>query len=297
MNYRRWISITLITIVALTCLNFVVNYIADPYGLLRDSHGRKLGIYFAERKAKFLMNKRYVPSNFDGLIIGPSSAVNWDLAKMPGVHIYNDSLSGGNATEAKRVVDQALKTGHFKLAIFILHPTMLSNHAMRDGLDTVTSAEALGSIHVVVHEVAMVLLALHIKFGKRNPPNGTTELPENKSFGIQVFPPESFHIDPVALKDYQTLVQSLRDHGTKVVYIVPPLYKSCLDLNSASFASYVDKVKSLLPPAPLIDLDSPEYASFRANPDNYVNCSHLDAEGAKKIDGILSKLVPEAVKR
>jgi hypothetical protein len=295
MNNRRWISITLITISALACLNFVVDYIADPYGLLRDSHGRKLGIYFAERKAKFLMNKRYVPSNFDGLVIGPSSAVNWDLASMPGVSMYNDSLSGGNGTEAKRIVDQALRSGHFKLAICIIHPTMLSSHFVLDGLDTVTSAEALGSIHVLVHEAAVVLLAMHIKFGKNNPPNGSTALPENKSFGIQVFPAESFDIDPIALNDYRSLIQSLREHGAQIVYVVPPLYEPCLDLNGVSFATYVEKVRSMLPPAPLIDLDDPEYKSFRSDSDNYVNCSHLDAQGAREIDGALAKLVPQAI--
>src|SRR5450756_634004 len=148
MTSRTWMMRTAAVIAAVLSLNFAVAILMDPYGLFRDSHGRQLTVAFAGRKAKFLLSKRYVPANFDALLIGPSSSENWDPASIPDFKTYNESILGSNVFEEKRIVDQALPRGHFKLAICILYPTMTTNHAVNDGLDAVSTAEALGSIHL-----------------------------------------------------------------------------------------------------------------------------------------------------
>jgi hypothetical protein len=296
MTGRHWIFLTIGSLVAIVGLVASVGYAIDPYGVLRDPRGRKLSIYFSEGKAKCLMNKRYVPSNFDGLVVGPSSLDNWKLSTLAGATVYNESLAGGNAAEERMLVSQALERGHFKLAIFVLVSSMTSSHELKDGLDTVKTSEAIGSIHVLVHEVAYALKAMHVPFEKSDAaPNGTAVFEGHGEIDVHALPPSNFAIDPVALEDFRSMVQAVRDRGARIVYVVPPLYEPLYEVNRASYAAYLDTIRRALPPAPVIDFDGPEYASLRSDPDNFRDCFHLNPTGAAAFTALLEKLVPEAI--
>ncbi len=290
MTSRTWISRVLAAIALVLCVNFAAAIALDPYGIFRDPRGRKLQVVFAARKAKFLLSKRYVPANFDALLIGPSSSENWDPASIPGVTMYNESTLGANVTEEKRIVDQALSRGHFKLAICILYPTMTTNHTMNDGLDAVTTAEALGSIHLYIEEAAQILAALHRPIANASAPNGATPLKgSGQRFDIAHFTASYFDVDPVAVADYTHMVESLQANGARIVYVIPALYEPCRLLNAAEFAAYQRKMQPILPQAATIDLSSSEFETFRANPDNYVDCFHVGADGAAKISTYLAQ--------
>lgn len=295
MNSRQWIARTAIATCAILCLNFAVAILLDPYGLFRDPRGRQLRIAFAGRKAKYLLSKRYVPVNYDGLLIGPSSSENWDPAGIPGITMYNESILGSNVFEEKKIVDQALPSGHFKLALVILYPTMTSNHAMNDGLDAVTTAEALGSIHLYIHEIAAILSYLRLPAGRLSEPDGTTPLKlVPQSFFLTQYDASYFGLDPVAVDSYTQMVRELTSHGTRVVYVIPPLYQPCLSLNQAAFDDYKRTMEQTLPRAPILDLNGPEFANFRNDSGNYVDCFHVNAEGAAKISTYLSGQIPGA---
>lgn len=292
MTSRTWILRIAAAIALVLCLNFGVAYFMDPYGLMKDPRGRKLHVVFSARKAKFLLSKHYVPVNYDSLIIGPSSSENWDPTAIPGVKIYNESVLGSNVVEEERIVDQALATGHFKLAICILYPTMTSNHAINDGLDAVTSAEALGSIHLYVHEAVQILTALHLPAGRISAPDGATPLKQiPPSFNIAQFDASYFHLDPVAVEAYGKLVRDLRSGGTRIVYVIPPLYEPCRVLNNSALAAYKQSMQQLLPQAPIVDLEGPDFADFRGDAANYLDCFHVTAIGAVKIDAYLTQQV------
>jgi hypothetical protein len=268
----------------------------DPYGLFRDPRGRRLDIAFAARKAKFLLSKRYVPENFDALLIGPSSSENWEPAAIPGFKIYNESILGSNVYEEKRIVDQAMPLGHFKLAICILYPTMTTNHALNDGLDAVSTVEALGSIHLYVQEAGHIFAALHHPLPGASTPDGTTPLKVVPPFfDVRRYPPDYFQLDPVAVTAYAQMVQSLRDRGARIVYIIPPLYEPFRQQNAAALAAYKQEMQHTLPQAPIIDLDGPDFAAFRNDQTNYVDNFHLNAAGAAKIDAYIAQHVPEAL--
>ena len=300
MNSRTWILRTVLAIALILCANFATACLLDPYGLFQNPRGRQLRVVFAPRKAKFLLSRRYVPTNYDGLLIGPSSSENWDPASISGVKIYNESVLGSNISEEKRIVDQATPTGHFKLAICILYPTMTTNHRMNDGLDSVTSLEALGSIHLLVHEAEQVLSALHIPFGRQSAPNGATPLRQvspNANIGRPApnalqLGPDYFQIDPVAILDYRQLLQDLSSRGVRILYVIPPLYQPCQTANLQQLVSYKESIRKLLPQAPVIDLDAPDFSSFRSDPSNYLDCFHLSAVGASRVDSYLAQKVP-----
>jgi hypothetical protein len=290
MTSRQWILRTVAAIALILCVNFAVAIALDPYGIFREPRGRKLTVAFAGRKAKFLLSKRYVPANYDSLLIGPSSSENWDPASIPGVTMYNESILGSNVVEEKRIVDQALPARTYKLAICILYPTMTSNHAIVDGLDAVSTAEALGSIHLYIHELAEILTAAHRSIGKTSDPNGTTPLkPIAQKFDIMQYPSDYFRVDPIAMADYTAMVQSLEARGARIVYVIPPLYEPCRQANAIAFDIYKEKMAQNLPQAPTLDLSGPDFAAFRANPANYVDCFHVNADGARQISAYLAQ--------
>jgi len=293
MTSRTWILQIAAASAIVLCLNMAVAYCMDPYGVMRDPRGRELRVIFSGRKAKFLLSKHYVPANYDSLIIGPSSSENWDLTAIPGFKIYNESILGANVVEEKSIVDQALSVGHFKLALCIMYPTMTSNHVINDGLDSVSSAEALGSIHLYVHEAVQVLAALHLPVGRLSAPDGATPLKQVPAyFSLVQFDPSYFHLDPVAVESYIDMLGSLRSRGARIVYIIPPLYEPCRALNAVALNDYKQSMQRILPAAPIIDLDGPDFANFRSDASNYLDCFHLTTSGAIKVDKYLTQQIP-----
>ena len=271
-----------------------MGYAFDPYGVLRSAKGRQLPVYFAERKAKFLLSEWYVPENFDGLILGPSSSANWNPTVIPGAHLYNESLLGANVAEEKLMMEQALRRGHYKLVLCVIYPTMTSKHEINGGLDTVTTSEAFASIHAFVHEAGILLRSMQISFGKEQAPfNGSVVIRDENQYGIGVLWADYFKQDPVAVTDYREMVQELRERGAEIVYVVPPLYEPCDALNAERYAQYRQSILEQLPAGPVIDFQTPEYRSFRDSKERFGDCYHLRASGAVQMDEMLAKLVPE----
>jgi hypothetical protein len=297
MSGRLWIFLTITTIVVIVGIASAVAYMVDPYGIFRDPAGRKLAIYFSPRKAKFFMNKRYVPANFDGLIVGPSGSANWGVPVLAGERIYNDSLDGANAVEERIVVDQALRQGHFKLAVFILTPAMTRNHEVRDGLNSTRATEAIGSIHVFVHEAVLSLMAAHLRTGKvYATADGQFLWNKPQRLEPEHLDPAFFQIDPIALKNYRAMIQSLQGMGATIVYVVPPFYEPCYQLDKSSLETYLKTIRADLPAAPVIDFDSLEYSNLRNDSNNFFDCAHVGPEGSEKVAALLDNLVPQAIK-
>jgi hypothetical protein len=295
MNARRWLLLTASSVLLTAGACATVAWIIDPYGLLRDPTGRKLGIYFAERKAKLLMSKRYVPANFDGLIIGPSSSANWDIDRLGDVRMYNESLDGANAAEEQLVVNQALARGRYRLAIFILHPILTSNHDVKEGLDHTRATESLGSIHLFVNELAHVLLAAHVRFGTSDAaPDGQLIFSTPRNLQPVPFTSEVLRIDLVALAQYRDLIRSFQSRGTRIVYVIPPIYEPCYALDRQALTAYLQEVAPKLPPAQIIDFNVPEYDSFRSSAEYFIDCVHLEPQGAARVAEFLKSAITNA---
>jgi hypothetical protein len=273
-----------------------IGYAIDPYGVLRDPGGRKLPIYFSQRKAKFLMNKRYVPANFDGLLIGASESGNWDVPTLAGAKVYNESLHGVSATEERFVVSQALNKGRFKLAVILLTPTFTRGHDFKEGLDAVKTSEAIGSIHAIVNSAARILVQMHVRFNNsEDTPYGSDSYVETKGIHVRTLDPSYFQPDLIALEDFRSMAESLRDCGARIVYVVPPVYRPHYDLNKNGYKTYVRIMRQALPPGPVIDFNDPEYTNLTGNRDIFFDCYHTKRKGASAFTALLDKLVPQAI--
>jgi hypothetical protein len=298
MNSRRWITLTITTILIVAVINCAAAYIIDPYGLWRNPVGRKLPIAVITngRKAKFLLCKRYVPANFEGLIIGPSSTANWDIETLAGSRIYNLSIDGANSAEERIVLEQALRQGHYKIAVFALVPIVTSRHDVKGGLDETTTAESLASFHLYIQEAAYAFRALSFKNDYVDiAPNGHYNYHKHKDLEHWDLNSEIFTIDSVALQHYRDMILTLRNEGTAIVYVVPPIYERFYNSHKSDYDAYTKSVLSMLPAAPLIDFSIPEYVSLRNNPNNFVDIMHLEPQGAKAFSELLRDLVPQAL--
>lgn len=293
MTNRRWLILTTLGIFGLVSANLLLSYSLDVYGILRDPHGRSLatsGLHIPttdDRISKYLLNQRYVPSNFDGLLIGSSTTGNWNPDLIHGYRIYNESLAAGNATEEKTLVDQALRTGHFKLALCVLSPYVVGSHALKEGLDHVRRREALGSINSFGEEGAKALAALHLQQNTFFP-NGSRELFVAMKLDKELSP-DLFQTDPQAIADYRSLIETLESHGVKIVYVIPPLYQPLYDANRIRLERFLQSMQTALPPAPLIDFTGPEYAAYNSDPRNFSDGLHMSPAGAIEISQILNR--------
>ena len=91
-----WLTSVFLLISLIIGINLIFQWRMDVFGILRDPHGRYLVTSHHEPKAKYLLNRAYVPANFDALVIGASASENWDLSRFTGYRFYNESIEGGN---------------------------------------------------------------------------------------------------------------------------------------------------------------------------------------------------------
>jgi len=292
MKSRRWLILTISMAFGILSANLFLTYELDVYGIMRDPHGRSLatsGLRIPstdDRVSKYLLNERYVPSNFDGILIGTSTTGNWKPGLIHGYNIYNESLAGGNTTEEKILVEQALPTGKFRIALCVLSPFMVGSHALKEGLGQVRRREVLGSINTFGEEGAKALAALHLQKSTFFP-DGSRELfvPTR----IEDLPANFFDIDPQAVRDYRSLIQTLQAHGIRIVYILPPLYKPIYDAHRGQFQQFLQQMQTELPEAPLIDFTAGEYDAYNNDRQNFSEGMHMSPEGAVKISKILDR--------
>jgi len=284
----RWLATTLALIALVIAINLLFAWRLDVFGIFRDPTGRKLITSEHERKAKYLLNQAYVPDNFDALIIGASASVNWRPEDLTGFRFYNESLEGGDASEERKLVEQALPKGHFKIALVGLYPRITALHVLQDGFDQVKKSEALGSISALGIEYDAIRDRIHPRPATFFP-DGSHVLPPHASPATdQVYEPVIIEQDPIAVEDYRALVQELMDRGVRIIYVANPLYGRLYQVSRNQIDAYMESVKSTMPSAPIIDFNSPEYTAFRDNPQNYIDEVHLSPRGARDLTLMLN---------
>jgi len=189
-----------------------------------------------------------------------------------------------------------LRHGHFKLLICVINPGMTANHQLKDGLDKTSDIEALGSVHSYISEGRFILRAAHFHFFKSDlPPDGSTEYSFPADFRNDQDAPIECQIDPIAVQAFQNMVLSMRRQGAAIVYVESPLYEPYFEANKTGREAYTNQIRSMLTPAPFINFDGPEYASFRTDPTNFYDGRHPSIKGAREFSALLEQLIPQAI--
>jgi hypothetical protein len=288
MSTRAWfattIGVTLFLVVAVAGINAFV----DIYGIFRNPAGRHLAVYGDERIAKYLLCEKYVPANFDAIVVGSSVSANWDMSGVDSIKTYNASLNGGNIVEEKTVFDQTLAAHRLKAVFLVVHPFLTSSHEFETvRLTPRENVAALGSLSLLDAYKDKLHTLLH-EDGATDA-FGTTELgdnpqPMNAIVRKLLGSPGEFPIDPISFDANRALIAEVHSRGVPIVFIIPPLSENLLESRSGQFAGYSRLIlgdKAL--GDKVIDFTSPDYLEFRKNSANFKDGVHLTDRAAREV--------------
>jgi hypothetical protein len=281
MRARNWFLMVVSLIAAGGGLVVGFNVAFDPYGLYHDTRGRRLTVYGDPRVAKYLLNVRYVPDNFNAILIGSSMSANWDMTGVEKLRFYNESLDGGNVVEDKAVVEPALSKPGITVAALIVHPYFTHSHDFETvRLEPSLRSSALGSENLLNAYKDIVRVRLH-RAHQLNDYAGTEQFetvpPQlNPTLRRMMRPGTPFEVDPIALAAYRDLVAELRAHHVRMIFIVPPVFEDLLRAQQTAFQDYAQLIEANMASQDLlIDFTSEEFADFRKNRANFGDGIHL----------------------
>jgi len=266
----------------------------DEFGLFRSANGRTIGIYTSERTAKYFLSLRYVPENFDAVLIGPSLSDQLDTRQISAYRMYNLSLLGANAVELDLLVQNVLSHKAPKALLICIDPFMLRNAEIMDARMTPGIRwTVLGSTFMFDYYLK--------KFNKIN--SGKKDLFEYTEFGaatINEQPVEvvrnaiekraakiaaenvPFAIDALALKKLKHTLDTARRKGTRIYAFYYPHPEPIRRIISRHYESFSEQVAKLfLPDDTILDFNTPKYKAFRDDASNYVDNAHISQKGAK----------------
>lgn len=271
-------------VISLAATLVALNYSMDFYGLFHDAHGRKIKVYANERTSKYLFGYRYIPANFNGILIGSSLSRSWDVSKIAGARVYNASIAGANITEEKLVADNVLARGKMKLAIFCIHPYLTASHGRKsDYMNPREYWGALGSVGLF--RVYIKLLGSYFGLSKdRYDAYGVNDefAPDPIEALHRGAAPKELTVDKVAFAEYGQLIEAARAHGAQIFAFIPPMYVGRYEGQRAEYDAYFARMANLFRPGEkIIDFNSPAYNVYTHDPANFYDGAHLTANAAE----------------
>jgi hypothetical protein len=278
---RRWIAYSLLAILVLAGATAAVNYRLNALGVFGDVRGKTYASGLEDdREAKYLFSFNYIPSNFDGVLVGTSVTGNWDTSKIDSARTYNLSVKEATITEEKILVENILAHGKLRLALFCLYPRMVHAHGRKTAYMMPRDYwTALGS-EQLLRAYRNLILA---KYGHRKPSFnsfGVLDLsnlesnPEPWRISYRDYHETEIVIDETAFAEYAALVKETRASGARVVGFVPPHESEFW--NTPDYGRFLARMKSLFLPGELmLDFNDPRYDQYRNNPDNFFDTVHM----------------------
>jgi hypothetical protein len=291
MKPQRWFLITLAAIVVIATAAIAINISFDIYGVFRDAHGRRLGAFGDDRVAKYLLSRRYVPANFNAVLVGTSVSANWNTGKISALRVYNESMSAANIVEEKALVENALSQPGIQVALLIVHPYLTNSHRF---------ATIQPSYREMVGALGSLTLwdAYKVRYGLGGPREpydeyGTDDFGSPKKLNPllqrMMDPHTDFEVDPLAMLAYKDLIKELRRHNVELIYIVPPVSETLFFPKHDAFLRYFRQFQAVIQDNDmpmLIDFTADEFSRFR-NPKNFSDGVHLHPEAT---DSVVSTL-------
>ena len=289
-----WKSLGMITMAVVVTVSTCM--LADPFGLFRDPKGRALPVYGREAAAKYLMSYRYIPENFDGVIIGPSFSNVIDPRLLKPLSVYNISISGANTSELKPIAENLFRSGKIRFVIFCLAYYLTKDHGMKTNeINPKEYYRALGSI-----EMLMVLKGwLQHKLFNKPPVNDANGFVPNHSIKLspeQILTKIRKHaqklsqitVDEQAVVELKNMVDSAHAHHVQVFAYFHPYPEPRMALMKKQYKAYVQRISQLFGPNDVvIDMTNDKWKSFRSNLRNYNDWGHLNNKAGQVVTKIL----------
>lgn len=281
---------------------YVLTFVAfDDYGLFYKNRGK---IYTAEseRTSKYLFTYKYIPENFDGVLLGPSLGDQINTQKLQDFKIYNLSVNGANTTELKVLLESVLeRKNNIKIAILTLHRYITKSAGLKTShmVDQEYWA-SFTSIEAIKYQFrkAFVNMGLakdyfnaygymNMNLAKKHI-NGNTEARQY----LNATEKKDLVVNKKALDDLKTIINLLHQNNIQIIgYFHPDPYYFYQDIEEKSIA-YTNTIKNMFRRSDIIlDFNCEEYDKFRKNYLNYKDGAHLSYQGEAFILGELNKVL------
>jgi hypothetical protein len=267
--------------------------------------GRHIRIYTAEKASKYLLSFRYIPENFDALLVGPSLSDQLDPSKIKGCKAYNLSILMGNASELRLMVENVLNRGNIRLMILCLNPYLTRDAVLWDKrLRPESRLSVLGSTFTFKFYNAKIRSLFKpaddsfseswCGYSRPIQKKGTSSAVAIDDFAAAVIRGNGQvnPIDPKAFSDLQELLRLARKKGVRIMAYYHPVPSKVLNACEPAFRQYQRRMDTLFDRRDLVwDFNTPEYEEFRKNADNYIDHGHLSVAGADYVVSELNRLL------
>lgn len=125
MTSKKFLITSAFIYLVLFFATVTINYYLDDFGLFRSHSERR--IWAREKTSKYLMSYKYIPENFDAVLVGSSVSANLDTRKITSYKMYNLSMNSGNITELKYPLEVLAESGKIKAVVFCLYDYTTKN--------------------------------------------------------------------------------------------------------------------------------------------------------------------------
>lgn len=301
-------TVGIISIVIIT-ITVAINIFIDLYGLFRPVEGRRIVVHNNERITKYLLSKRYIPQNFNKLIIGTSLSDNLDVSsynhKTKDGMIYNGSIMGASISELRPIVENAIE-GRVKKVVFCLSPYLLEDSKDKEvEFNDKLYYGAYGSIDL--YQTYAIAFVRHFNLlPNKFPGNQINEFGVN-NYGflfnkidvvekineeLGLHKDEDLKIDSAALNQFRQLIKVLEVKGVEIYGYFHPLPFEIYESNRRKYENFELLMKSILPKnTRLVNFNEAKFEFLTHNYSNFIDHGHLSATGQEYVlDSILPLL-------
>ncbi len=307
MTFKRFFIQSLVISIVVAAGFAAFNYYRDDFGLFRDVNHRKIRIYTAEMISKYLLSFRYIPANYDGIIIGPSLSDELDPARIQRYKTYNLSIAGGNASQVRLCAENAIERGNIKLLIVCLDPYLTRESGLNDRRLTPRMCwSALGSTFTFQYYWDRIERALvpqkdtfadsydgKCNLAKKNMLKHVDPQKEIDTFASNIARTDSpLTVEPRAYEELAELLGvARRKHVRILAFYFPQPYKVFTALHGR-YQQFREKMDTLFTPQDTVcDFNEEEYRAFRDDFTNYSDYGHLSIKGADFLIGELNRKI------
>ena len=295
MNPKVWLAGVLGLTLCVAAIVVSINMSIDMYGLYHNDRGRNLIVSGDPRLSKYLLSKRYVPDNFDAILLGTSVSENWRTGTIKPVRVYNESLEGGVIVEDRALAERAMAGGRIKLVLLLIQPYLTYDNTFRTVQFTPQQdVTALGSKSLLDAYRDQFSIWRHSEpvdwdeFGSESFSNLPQQL--NRKLQKMWAPTEQpFEIDASGMRDYTALVNELHAKNIPIVFIVPPISENLFEGRRKGFDQYSQLMLNMSGPQDrLIDFSGDDFKNFRSDPKNFKDGIHMTDIGAATVTGTIN---------
>lgn len=307
MTSKRFFFQTIFFSTAIILGIVLFNVYMNEYGLFGDVQSKSKTFSSNERTSKYLLSYNYIPSNFDGILIGPSLSDNLNTKDISGFKIYNASIVGGNISELKLIAENVIQRGNLKFIIICLTYYITKDHGYKTShMNPQEYWGSLGSKETIKLYIERILIRLGMKYSPYNDygyydtslnvKGALLALERKKKLNTRrdnasLREKETEYIDEIAYKELAQTLSMARNKGIKIFAFY---YPNCLEnYNEARFNSYKERIDKLFTKQDCIwDFHNGAInMNLRKNLSNYDDGVHLSRKGASLlINEISTKL-------